>query len=122
MRQEAVKPLRPFDQARRFGEGVLQAQFPRLLRPLQSIKIDMPKLAARALIGLHQGVGRAWRLLRLAGPCRDRPARQCRLARSQAAAEAHDIAARELGAEARPECKGRCSVAKSDFPRIKKGL
>jgi len=80
-----VQTFRPLNQTDASGEDLLQTQLPCLLRPLQAIKVDVPELAALALIDLHQGVSGAGRLLGVADPGFHGPARQCGFARPQAA-------------------------------------
>src|ERR1043166_1525251 len=53
-RQQAAKPVRPFDKNDAVAKRLLEAELVGLLRPRQTVEIEMPDHATRGLVGLDE--------------------------------------------------------------------
>jgi len=82
-RRQRAEPLWPFDHHCAVSQGVLQAELERFFGTVQPVKIEMGEQTFGALVGLHQGVGRAGGFLVGPGPGAHHAASQGGLAGAQ---------------------------------------
>ena len=102
----APEAVRPFDEADRGGEGLLEPELGDLAGAAEAVEVGVPELDRPEVVGLHERVGRRGDLLGAAErrqPGADQGAREVALAGAEPAGQAQHVTGAEMRGEGAAE-------------------